>query len=66
MGGSQVESRSGWLRPKIGGFYPQNGWFTMEKPLLKWNDLGGFPTIFGSTPIWEKNGRYFSGNKIRF
>ena len=24
----------------------------MEKPMNKWDDLGGFPPIFGSTPFW--------------
>ncbi len=38
-----------WVFPKIG--VPQNGWFIVENP-IKMDDLGGFPPIFGSTPIW--------------
>ena len=25
----------------------------MENPMNKWDDLGGFPPIFGSTPKWS-------------
>ena len=28
------------VEPKIGGFYPQNGWFISWKTLLKIDDLG--------------------------
>ena len=34
--------------PKIG--VPQNGWFIMEN-LVKMDDLGGKPTIFGNIHI---------------
>ena len=36
------------LNPKIGIFYPQNGWFISWKTSLKWDDLGGFnfPPMF--------------------
>ena len=39
-----------WVFPKIG--VPQNGWFIMETP-IKIPDLGEFPPILGSTPIWR-------------
>ena len=32
-----------WMFPKIGGFFPQNGWFISWKTLLKWMIWGGFP-----------------------
>ncbi len=42
-------SRHIWVFPKI--VVPQNGWFIMENPIkLGW--FGGFPIIFGLTPIW--------------
>ncbi len=44
-----IHSSSKWVFPKIGGFYPQNGWSIMENP-IKMDDLGGFLPIFGSTP----------------
>ena len=37
------------VEPKIGGFYPQNGWLIMENP-NKMDDLGG-PPLFLETPI---------------
>ena len=41
-----------WVFPKI--MVPQNGWFIMEN-LIKMDDLGGKPTIFGNTHlnIWN-------------
>ena len=40
--------------PSVWGFpsmmVPQNGWFMMEN-LIKMDDLGGKPTIFGNTRI---------------
>jgi len=37
-----------WMFPKIG--VPQNGWFTMGE-LIKMDDLGGKPTIFGNIHV---------------
>ena len=39
-----------WVLPKIG--VPQNGWFIMEKPLLKMDDLG-VPLFFGNIHIYH-------------
>ena len=39
-----------WVFPKI--VVPQDGWFIRETP-IRIDDLGGFPPIFGSTPIFE-------------
>ena len=36
------------VNPKIGFFYPQNGWFIMQN-LIKMDDLGG-PPLFLETP----------------
>ena len=36
---------------KIGGFYPQNGWWKSWKTLWKFMIWGVFPLFFGSTPI---------------
>ena len=40
-----------WVFPKI--VVPQNGWFIMED-LIKMDDLGGKPTIFGNPQIQTK------------
>ena len=37
------------VNPKIGGFYPQNGWFIRKKPYEQMDDLGGNTPIFGNT-----------------
>ena len=40
------------VEPKIGEFYPQNGWFiSMENPMNKWMIWG--TTIFGNTHILD-------------
>ena len=42
-----VQSKSIWIymgvEPKIGGFYPQNGWYISWKTLLKWMIWGAHP-----------------------
>ncbi len=41
-----------WMFPKIGGKPPKWMVYFMENPIYEqMDDLGGFPTIFGSTPI---------------
>ena len=41
-----------WVFPKIVGFPPK--WMVyIGKPLLKWDDLGGTPIIFGNTKCVE-------------
>ena len=42
-----------WMFPKIGGFFPQNGWFIMEHPIksIKIDDLG-YP-YFWKHPYFE-------------
>ena len=40
-----------WVFPKIG--IPQNGWFIMEN-LIKMDDLGGKPPIFGNTHMFQR------------
>ena len=37
------------VNPKIGGFYPQNGWFIMVPNPMKMDDLG--VPLFLETPI---------------
>ena len=52
------------VNPKIGGFYPQNGWLKImvPNPINKWDDLGGFHTpIFGSTPKYS----WYSSLEVR-
>ena len=57
------------VEPKIGGFYPPKwmviiSWF---QTLLKWDDLVGFPTIFGgSWRTWHRFNRLnaFSSSRI--
>ena len=39
-----------WMFPKIG--VPQDGWFIMKNP-IKMDDLGGKPTIFGNTHLYN-------------
>ena len=43
------------VEPKIGGFYPQNGWFCSWKPLWKW-------MIWGVSPYFWKHPYIFSVN----
>ena len=48
-----------WVFPKIGGKPPKWMVKIMEKPMNKWDDLGGnYTPIFGSTvqhPFWPKH-----------
>ena len=39
------------VEPKIGGFYPQNGWFIMVPNPIKMADLGGFSPYFWKHPL---------------
>ena len=45
-----VSTTTIWVFPKIG--VSQNGWFIMVPNPIKMDDLGGFPPIFGLTPIY--------------
>ncbi len=40
-----------WVFPKIGGKPPKWMVKIMENPMNKWDDLGGFPPIFGNIHI---------------
>ena len=54
FGGVGIEVIRGFymgVEPKIGGFYPQNGWWKSWKTLLKWDDLG--VPLFLETPIYK-------------
>ena len=61
------------VEPKIGGFYPQNGWWKQRKSLLKWfkmDDLGGFtmfyPYFWVDTQILMKHEVIYSSDWIRW
>ena len=58
-----------WMFPKIGGFYPQNGWFISWKMLLKWDDLGVFP-LFLEHPyiswVWPRPSNSDHQENLRF
>ncbi len=45
--------------PKIGGFYPQNGWFISWKTLF-FNGWFGGAIIFGNTHIWVHNHTFWA------
>ena len=63
------------VEPKIGGFYPQNGWvYFMEKPMNKWMIWGVFPLFLVQHPFLETqdfnsgNSRFLdmTGNPVSF
>ena len=44
----------GVCTPKIGGVFPQNGWFIKKgKTYEQMDDLGGKPPILGNTHIFQ-------------
>ena len=49
-----------WVFPKI--VVPQNGWFILEN-LIKMDDLGGKPTIFGNIHMDPKKGLVAYGTR---
>ena len=49
-GGPKKSGKDSYVVGKVPMMVPQNGWFMMEN-LIKMDDLGGKPTIFGNTRI---------------